>query len=57
VAQVVIAWTLGRPGCSHVLCGARNPEQAVGNARAGELELSAGDVEAIDRAVETYRGV
>jgi aryl-alcohol dehydrogenase-like predicted oxidoreductase len=57
VAQVVIAWTLGRPGCSHVLCGARNPEQAVGNARAGELELSAGEINAIDDAVANYRGI
>jgi len=57
LAQVVIAWTLAQPGCSHVLCGARNPEQAVANAKAGELELSAEDVAEITRAVGTFRGV
>ncbi|HVJ69001.1 MAG TPA: aldo/keto reductase, partial [Caulifigura sp.] len=57
LAQVVVAWTLAQPGCSHVLCGARNPEQAVGNARAGSLELGAEEVAVIDRAVVAYRGI
>ena len=57
LAQVVIAWTLAQPGCSHVLCGARNPEQAVANARAGSLELANDDLEIINSAVATYRGV
>jgi methylglyoxal reductase len=57
LAQVVIAWTLTRPGCSHVLCGARNPEQAIANAKAGSVELSSEELNAIDRAVATYRGV
>lgn len=57
LGQVVIAWTLAQPGCSHVLCGARNPEQAVGNAKAGSLTLTADELATIDRAVGTYRGV
>ncbi|QDT57452.1 General stress protein 69 [Caulifigura coniformis] len=57
IAQVVIAWTLDVPGCSHVLCGARNPEQAVANAQAGSLDLTAAEIDSITAAVETYRGV
>ena len=56
LSQVVIAWTLAQPGCSHVLCGARNPEQAIANAKAGSLELSEEEIKSIDRAVAVYRG-
>ena len=40
IAQLVIAWTLEQPGITFALCGARNPEQARENARAGGLRLS-----------------
>ena len=40
VAQLVLAWTAYQPGITHVLAGARSPEQASENARAGEVELS-----------------
>ena len=30
-AQLTMAWTLAQRGCSHVLCGARTPQQAVDN--------------------------
>lgn len=51
IAQVVIAWTLAQPGVTFALCGARNPEQALDNARAGTLRLSADDLKAIDAAL------
>ncbi|MDQ0322229.1 aryl-alcohol dehydrogenase-like predicted oxidoreductase [Pararhizobium capsulatum DSM 1112] len=51
IAQVVIAWTLAQPGVTFALCGARNPEQALDNARAGTLRLSADDLVAIDAAL------
>ena len=51
VAQVVIAWTLAQPGVTFALCGARNPAQALDNARAGTLRLSADDLKAIDAAL------
>ena len=51
IAQVVIAWTLTRPGVTFALCGARNPEQALDNARAGTLRLSTEDLGAIDAAL------
>ena len=51
IAQVVIAWTLSQPGVTFALCGARNPAQALDNARAGTLTLSADDLSAIDAAL------
>ncbi len=51
IAQVVIAWTLAQPGITFALCGARNPAQALDNARAGTLQLSVDDLKAIDAAL------
>ena len=49
-AQLVIAWTVQQPGITFSLCGARNPQQAVENAKAGRLRLSPDAIAAIDRA-------
>ena len=49
-AQIVIAWTLLQPGITFALCGARNPAQAVENARAGTIRLDENDLSAIDAA-------
>ena len=54
LAQVVIAWTLAQPGLSFALCGARNPTQALENARAGFLRLSPTEIETITTAVTTH---
>ena len=51
IAQVVIAWTLAQPGVTFALCGARNPAQALDNARAGTLRLGTEDIAAIDAAI------
>jgi methylglyoxal reductase len=51
MAQIVIAWTLAQPGITFALCGARNATQALDNARAGEILLSAAELTAIDAAV------
>lgn len=51
VAQVVIAWTLAQPGVTFALCGARNPAQALDNARAGTIRLDGDDLSAIDAAI------
>ena len=40
-AQVALAWTLGRPGISSAIVGARTEEQLADNLRAAELELGA----------------
>ena len=39
LAQLTIAWTLAQPGVTHVLAGARRPEQITQNAAAAELAL------------------
>ncbi|QDG76177.1 aldo/keto reductase [Labrenzia sp. PHM005] len=53
-AQVVIAWTLQQPGITFSLCGARDPGQAVENAKAGRLRLSQSDLDAISAAAQTH---
>ena len=51
IAQTVIAWTLQQKGCTHALVGARNPDQAIANARAGEIELTADEIRIIRKVV------
>jgi methylglyoxal reductase len=51
LAQLVIAWTLAQPGVSHALVGARDGEQALGNARAGRAALLAKDLYTINHAL------
>jgi len=53
-SQVVIAWTLAQPGLTFALCGARNTDQAIENAKAGYLHLTTTDLEAISRAIDHY---
>lgn len=48
LSQLVIAWTIRRPGITHALVGARNAEQAVQNAKAGEVVLSDDEMKWID---------
>jgi len=57
MAQLVIAWTAHQPGITHVLCGARNPAQAVENARAGNVRLAEADIAAVDQVVRSYQPV
>src|SRR6202030_1461449 len=52
IAQTVIAWTVEQPGCSHALVGARNPDQAIANAKAGEVELTQDEVRIIRKVVD-----
>jgi len=54
MAQLIIAWTINRPGVTHALCGARNPQQAIENAAAGDVILSDDDISKIDTAYEKY---
>ncbi len=53
-SQVVIAWTLAQPGLTFALCGARNPDQARENAKAGCLRLTETDLETITRAIDQH---
>lgn len=49
LAQLVIRWTLQRPGITVALVGARNSEQAIQNARAMDVKLSSEDYIFIDQ--------
>jgi len=49
-SAVSIAWLLARPQVTSVIFGARNVEQLEANLAGAELELSAGQIEALDKA-------
>jgi methylglyoxal reductase len=54
IAQLVINWSAESTakGVTHVLCGARTPEQAIANATGGGEHLSAAEVVEIDSLIE-----
>lgn len=51
VAQLVLAWTMGRPQVATVLAGARNPAQIEENASALSLKLGSEELEQIENTV------
>ncbi len=51
LAQLVIAWTVHQPGLTHALCGARAIQQAEENAAAGRIQLSADEVQTMNKAI------
>jgi aryl-alcohol dehydrogenase-like predicted oxidoreductase len=51
VAQLVVAWTIQRPGITTALCGAKRPDQIRETAAAMTITLSDDVVRAIDRAI------
>jgi len=53
-AQLAIAWTVAQRGCSHALVGARTPEQAVANAKAGAVTLDLEDLALLGRALAAH---
>lgn len=55
-AQIVTAWTLSQPGCTHTLLGARNVKQVTENARGGSILLDSAAVEAINKAMKDKLG-
>jgi len=52
VGQLVLRWTLAQPGITAALVGARNPEQAVQNARAMDFQLTYEELLFINRQLE-----
>jgi aryl-alcohol dehydrogenase-like predicted oxidoreductase len=48
LSQLVIAWTLKRPGITVALVGARDAAQATENAKAGEIKLTEEEIAIID---------
>ena len=51
VPQLVLSWTLNRPGITCVLTGAMNSAQAIENAKAANIKLSKKDTNAINTAL------
>ena len=49
LGQLVLRWTLAQPGIAVALVGARNPEQAVQNARAMDFQLTFEEVDFINK--------
>lgn len=55
LSQLIIRWTLQRPGITIALVGARDARQAVENAEAMEVRLTTEDVELIDARLAALR--
>jgi aryl-alcohol dehydrogenase-like predicted oxidoreductase len=51
--EVAIAWVLGHPAITGAIVGARNAKQAEGVMRAGDLKLSADEINGIENAAAT----
>lgn len=51
LAQLVLRWTLDREGITIALAGARNPEQALQNAAAADVKLTADELDFINGKV------
>nr|WKN35720.1 aldo/keto reductase [Tunicatimonas sp. TK19036] len=52
LAQLVLRWTIERPGITIALAGARNADQAVQNAKAINIKLTADELDFISQEVE-----
>lgn len=52
LGQLVIRWTVNHPGVTIALVGARNPAQAVENAKAIDISLSVSEMEFINQQIE-----
>lgn len=52
LAQLVIRWTVNHPGVTIALVGARNPAQAMQNAKAADIVLSPDEMEFINQQIE-----
>ncbi|PWG78788.1 aldo/keto reductase [Pararcticibacter amylolyticus] len=55
LSQLVLRWTVEKPGITIALVGARNAEQAVQNARAASVKLSADELSFISRELEDLK--
>ncbi|SEJ24296.1 Predicted oxidoreductase [Dyadobacter sp. SG02] len=55
LAQLVLRWTTLQKGITVVLAGARNAEQAISNAQAIDIELSAEELQAINSYLVDFK--
>ena len=54
LGQLAVAWALAQPGLTHALVGARDPKQAVENAKAGDIVLTAAQLGEIAEALQAH---
>ena len=52
LSQLILRWTINRPGITVALAGARNAQQAGENAGAADISLGASDMEFINAALD-----
>ncbi len=52
MAQLAIAWTLANPAVTSAICGAKTPDQAIENARAGQWQLSDSELAEIEEQIK-----
>lgn len=55
LAQLVLNWTIRQPGITCALAGARNPEQVLDNIGAVSFDLTPGEIEEIDKALQDMK--
>ncbi len=55
LSQLVIAWTIAQPGITSALVGARDADQALANAKAGEIRLTPDDLATISSELASLR--
>ena len=55
LAQLVINWTIHRPGVTAALVGARNPKQAAENAKAADFVILPEETSRIDELLEEHK--
>ena len=51
LGQLVLRWTVEKPGITVALAGARNADQAIQNAKALDISISSDEIEVINRAL------
>jgi aryl-alcohol dehydrogenase-like predicted oxidoreductase len=49
---LAIAWTLYTKGVASAICGSKNPEQAISNAKAADIDLTQDDILEINKITE-----
>jgi aryl-alcohol dehydrogenase-like predicted oxidoreductase len=54
LGQIAAAWTFEYSGVTHVLLGTRSVEQALRNAKAGDIQLEQEDINIINTSYEKY---
>ena len=52
LGQLVIRWTIEHPGITVALVGARNPEQAIQNAKAADIVLTPEEIQFINQQID-----